>query len=100
MADHKGVVAVFGDLPLEIFVLAKRRDRLPDFLVILADLRSLGVDLVRRLQTGFHDRRGVRTQNCVPAATRRFKAWTAAAVDFFELYPPPSSCRVGARKAL
>src|SRR2546430_17324079 len=62
MADHKGVVAVFGDLPPEIFVLAKRRDRVPDFLVILVDRRSLGVDLVRRLQTGFHDRRRVRTQ--------------------------------------
>jgi hypothetical protein len=98
MADHKGVVAVFGDLPPEIFVLAKRRDRLPDFLVVLVDPRSLGVDLVRRLQASIIDEEYGR--NCVPAATRRFKAWTAAAVDFFELYPPPSSCRVGARKAL
>jgi len=55
MADHKGVVAVFGDLPPEIFVLAKRRDRLPDFLVVLVDPRSLGVDLVRRLQASIID---------------------------------------------
>src|SRR5262249_11266467 len=62
IADHKGVVAVFGDLPPQILVVAKRHDRVPDFLVILVGRRRLGVDFVRRLQTGFHDRRRVRTQ--------------------------------------
>src|SRR6266851_4425732 len=61
-ADHKGVVAVFGDLPPEIFVVAKRYDRVPDLLVILVDRRRLGVDLVRGLQTGVHDRGRIHTQ--------------------------------------
>src|SRR5215467_6399342 len=61
-ADHEGVVAVFGDLPPEILVVAKRRDRVPDLLVILVGRRRLGVDLVRRLQASVHDGRRVRTQ--------------------------------------
>src|SRR5262249_58435159 len=53
-ADHEGVVAIFGDLPPEILVVTKRRDRVPDFLVILVGRRRLGVDLLRRLQASVH----------------------------------------------
>src|ERR1043166_8965376 len=60
--DHEGVVAVLGDLPPEIFVVAQRHDRVPDSLIVLVDRRSLGVDLFRCLQAGLHDRLRERTQ--------------------------------------
>ena len=44
-ADHEGVVAVFGNLPPEIFVVAERLYRVPNFLVVSVVRRSLGVDL-------------------------------------------------------
>src|SRR5262249_12273637 len=53
-----------GNLPPEIFVVAERLYRVPNFLVVAVGRRSLGVDLDRCLQTGFHDRRRERTQLC------------------------------------
>src|SRR6516165_11267884 len=61
-ADHESVVAVLGNLPPDIFVVAKCLYRVPNFLVIDVGRRSFGVDLDRRLQTGYHDRLRERTQ--------------------------------------
>src|SRR5262249_2675470 len=61
-ADNEGVVALCGDFPQEILVVANPHDRVPDFLVTLVARRGLGVALVRRLKTSVHDRRRVRAK--------------------------------------
>src|SRR5258705_12042794 len=55
-ADHEGLEGIFRDLPPEISVVAEFRLRVQDLLEVRIDRGGLGVDLVRRLQAGLHNR--------------------------------------------
>src|SRR6516162_5495049 len=61
-ADHEAVVGVFRDLPPQNLVVAECLHRIQDLFVVGVRRRSLGIDLVRRLQARFHDRLRERTQ--------------------------------------
>src|ERR1044072_2467952 len=55
VADHEGIVGVFGDLPPQILVIAERERRLPDLLEVLIRARDFLVELERGLEAGVHD---------------------------------------------
>src|SRR5713101_2757607 len=63
-SDHEGFVGVFRDLPPEIPVIAESHLRIVDLLEVGVGRGGLGIDLVRGLQTGFHDRLAEGPQQC------------------------------------
>src|SRR5258708_9916449 len=53
---HEGIVVVLSYLPAKIALVAERLHRFQHSLEIRTDVFRLRVDLVRRLETAFHDR--------------------------------------------
>ena len=80
-ADHEAVVGVLRDLEPLIAVLGEGRHRVVDLLELAFVLGDLGVQLLRRLVAGFHDRPARRR-----AAWRRRRAACAAPAGLSSSY--------------
>src|ERR1700716_2400030 len=62
IAGQEAVVAIFGDLPPQVLIVAKSERRFPRLLEIRIGGRDLVVELERRLETGVHHGRLERLQ--------------------------------------